>query len=231
MLRHKLITAVTKVEDADDGLVRAIVSTEAVDRDGDIIRQSGWDLDSFQKHPLLLSSHNYGRLTNQIGKWESMEVRGTQLEGVARYFIGLGNEEADWGFQLATLGQAAYSVGFIPDMDKAKRLGDEKGWEFKGQVLLEASQVTVPSNPEGLQAVKSLDLDPVVADLVSQALEATGQTDTIDLLAEMEERLRGDFRELILSTIDDKMPTPDGVPTDDPYLALKRTLEALRNGH
>ena len=44
MVRRKLIRAETKVEDAENGLVRAVVSTEAKDRDGDIVREVHWDL-------------------------------------------------------------------------------------------------------------------------------------------------------------------------------------------
>ena len=44
MLRHKLIRAETKVEDAERGLVRAVVSTEAKDRNADLIREAHWDL-------------------------------------------------------------------------------------------------------------------------------------------------------------------------------------------
>ena len=188
MLRHKLIRAETKVEDAERGLVRAVVSTEAKDRDNDIIRQEDWDLDAFQRHPVLLSSHSYGKLTNQIGEWTEMAVRRARdgkglddaggepvLEGLARYYIGEGNPEADWGFKLAEKGMAAYSVGFIPDMSKAVKLGKGDEWggfEFKGQELLEASQVTIPSNRDGLQRMKGFeDLHPVVASLVAESLE------------------------------------------------------------
>ena len=168
--RFKVIRAETKVLDAETGRVHAVVSTEAKDRDGDIIRAAGWDLGDFNAHPVLLSSHNYMQLRSQIGEWEGMKVNGTDLEGVARYYIGKGNEEADWGFHLAEMGRAAYSVGFIPDIAKAEELSDG-GLEFKGQKLLEASHVTIPSNPEALQAIKSLGLHPVLADIVGEALD------------------------------------------------------------
>ena len=177
---EKLIRAETKVEDADKGLVRAIVSTEAKDRDGDIIRQKFWELGSFEQHPVLLSSHSYGRLTSQIGEWQDMAVRGDALEGLARYYVGEGNDEADWGFNLASKGRAAYSVGFIPDMAKAVKLGkgDEwAGYEFKGQELLEASHVTIPSNHEALQRLKGVELDPVMAKIVDEALGEGGPAD------------------------------------------------------
>ena len=168
--------------DLSAGRIHAVVSTEAKDRQGDIIRQAGWDLTNFQSHPILLSSHNYGTLLSHIGEWEDMAVNRKRLEGTARYYIGEGNAEADWAFNLAKKGRGAYSVGFIPDMAKAKRLESEEGeedwfgsWEFNGQELLEVSHVTVPANPEALQQMKGLQgLHPVMAQVIRDVLEDVG---------------------------------------------------------
>ena len=161
-----------KLLDEKAGLISAVVSTEDVDRDGDIVRQGGWDLAHFSAHPILLSSHNYRGLTNQIGEWTSMKVEGTELVGEAKYYIRDGNEEADWGFKLASKGRAAFSVGFVPDMSKAKQIeaNGNISYEFQGQELLEVSQVTVPSNPQALQAMKGMHLHPEVEVLVEEML-------------------------------------------------------------
>ena len=154
------------------GLISAVVSTEDVDRDGDIIRQEGWNLTHFSAHPILLSSHNYRGLTNQIGEWTQMKVEGTELVGEAKYYIKDGNEEADWGFKLAKRGRAAFSVGFVPDMSRAKQIeaNGNISYEYQGQELLEVSQVTVPSNPQALQAMKGMNLHPDVEMLVEEML-------------------------------------------------------------
>ena len=158
--------------DEEAGIISAVVSTEDVDRDGDVIRQEGWDLTHFSAHPILLSSHNYRGLTNQIGEWIQMKVEGNQLVGHAKYYIGEGNDEADWGFKLATKGRAAFSVGFVPDMSQAKQIeaNGNISYEFHGQELLEVSQVTVPSNPQALQAMKGMSLHPDVETLVEEML-------------------------------------------------------------
>ena len=158
--------------DEEAGIISAVVSTEDVDRDGDVIRQEGWDLTHFSAHPILLSSHNYRGLTNQIGEWIQMKVEGSQLVGHAKYYIGEGNDEADWGFKLATKGRAAFSVGFVPDMSQAKQIeaNGNISYEFAGQELLEVSQVTVPSNPQALQAMKGMSLHPEVEVLVEEML-------------------------------------------------------------
>ena len=155
----KVVTAAVRKVDAAAGTVEAVLSTEAVDRDGDIIRQAGWDLKHFNAHPVLLSSHDYSSLQSIIGEWRDVRVEGKQLVGTAHYYRNEGNREADWGFTLASKGQAAYSVGFIPDMDKAVALKDSEGffphYEYNGQELLEVSQVSIPSNPEALQRMFS----------------------------------------------------------------------------
>ena len=169
----KFIRPEIKILDKATGLITAVVSTEAMDRDGDIIRQAHWDLDHFKSHPILLSSHNYRGLKNQIGEWIDMKVEGSQLVGEAKYYIKEGNEEADWGFNLAKKGRAAFSVGFVPDMAKAKQI-DSNGnlsYEFQGQELLEVSQVTVPSNAEALQSLKGIGLHPDMDDLVTELLD------------------------------------------------------------
>ena len=177
MLRTKVFRAgQMKVLDEAKGRVSAIVSSESRDRDGDVIRAEGWNLDNFMRHPVLLASHDYHSLRSQIGEWESMEVEGKTMRGVARFFIGKGNEEADWAFQLAKEKALAFSVGFVPDMDKAMPLQKDdpfgtQGLEFKGQELLEVSAVTVPSNPDALQRVaKAPNLHPVMAEIVEERL-------------------------------------------------------------
>lgn len=162
-----------KILDKANGRISAVVSTESVDRDGDIIRQANWDLDHFKSHPILLSSHNYRGLQNQIGEWTDMRVEGNKLVGDAQYYIKQGNPEADWAFVLASKGRAAFSVGFVPDMSKAKQIeaAGNLSYEFQGQELLEVSQVTVPSNADALQSLKSYGVHPDMDILIDDVIE------------------------------------------------------------
>ena len=167
---------VTKVLDEANGLISAVVSTESKDRDGDVIKAEGWNLDNFNRHPVMLANHDYHSLKSQIGVWEKMEVAGDSLHGVAKFFIGKGNDEADWAFELAKMKKLAFSVGFIPDMDKAVPLHKDdafgvRGMEFNEQELLEVSAVTVPSNPDALQRiVKSSIAEPTIKEIAEEQL-------------------------------------------------------------
>ncbi len=198
--RFKMVRPEIKSVDVENGTVTAIVSTESPDRDGDIVRASGWNLEHFNKHPVLLSSHNYGSLTSQIGEWTGMEVKGKKLQGTAKYYTASGNAEADWGFELAKRGRAAFSVGFVPDMDLAKPIGEGKNMmgplEFKGQELLEVSHVTVPANAEALQRMKGLSIDPIVEQIIGEMTikgdSLAGRLNTLIDARVTDDRSRGD---------------------------------------
>ena len=193
MLRTKVYRALSRVLDEKKGRLSAIVSSESVDRDGDIIRTEGWDMKNFNSHPVLLANHDYHSLRSQIGVWEKMEVHGDMMVGQARFFIGKGNEEADWAFELAKEKQLAFSVGFIPDMEKAVPLhkGDAfgaQGMEYKGQELLEVSAVTVPSNPDALQRlVKSANLQPVIREIAEERLTAVDESEEQGMIGRKQE--------------------------------------------
>ena len=187
MKLDKLVRAETKLLDEKEGLVEAVVSTEAPDRDGDVIRQKYWDTDNFTKHPVLLSSHDYTDLRSQIGEWQSMDIKGKKLVGIAKYYVNEGNEQADWGFNLATKQRAAFSVGFVPDWNKAAELDGADGksmfphYEFKGQELLEVSHVIVPANPEALQRMKGVKLPEPILAVVEEILAEEGKEPDISI--------------------------------------------------
>jgi len=148
----RLLKFASEVRAADDGVITAVLSTESVDRDGDIVQLSGWDLANFSKAPRLLSCHDYGQLTSQIGEWRNVRVDPERkaLIGEAHYYTGQGNPEADWAYFLATQGQATYSVGFVPKASTPRK-GANGGRVYTNQELLEVSHVPVPSQPDALQ--------------------------------------------------------------------------------
>ena len=171
----KSYRAETKAIDDQDGYIKAIVSTEAVDRDGEVILSSAWrkTIDDFMKHPVLISSHDYNDLTKQLGEWVSLEVTDEGLVGVAKYYINMGNKEADWGYQLAKEGKSAYSVGFMA-YDYQEGNGEDNAKRTYTDVeLLEISQVTIPSNRDSLVTMRSKGLNPVAEEI---AKELYGET-------------------------------------------------------
>lgn len=126
--------------------VLASLGTE--DRDQDTIASPGWVLTYFEQHPVLVDSHSYEGVLNQIGEWHDLDANNDTLRGVAEYYAGQGNATADWAAFLASKGRAAFSVGFIPMESQPRKNG---GRHYTKQELLEISHVIVPSNRQALQ--------------------------------------------------------------------------------
>ena len=159
----KTFRAEVKGVNANEGTVDLMipVSTASVDRDGEIVEPTAFKktLPKFMKRPVLVSSHDYRDLTSQIGEWTKLKITDSGVEGKPKYYINEGNEQADWGFKLASKGMAAFSIGFIP-----KEWEDGDGVKtpkrtYKEVELLEISQVIVPSNREAIQGIRSKGFD------------------------------------------------------------------------
>jgi len=171
----KTFRAEVKSVSESEGLIDMLIpmSTDSMDRDGESIDMGAWKktLPSFRKRPILLSSHNYGDLRKQIGEFTSIKASEEGLMAKPKYYINEGNEEADWAFNLAQKGMAAFSVGFIPlafDEGDGKKSPRRTYTEVE---LLEISQVCVPSNREAMQG-HSKSADPVVSQLIEDIEKA-----------------------------------------------------------
>jgi hypothetical protein len=164
---RKLTSADVKSVNVEDGTVTAVVSDESVDRDGDIIRAQGWQLDAFRALPVMLADHDYS-IEKAIGRWRDIRIDGTQMIATAEYFLNSGNDLAEKAFALAQRGLAAFSVGFKTYPEHTVRL-ESGGSEYRKQELLEISQVAIPANPHALAFAKSIgpeweddDIDEVI---------------------------------------------------------------------
>lgn len=157
----KVFASEVKSVNENEKTVVAVVSTKKTDRDGDIILPEAFKsrLKLYKDHPVFLSSHRYGSLMSQIGEAVKVSITEAGLEATFKYYTGKGNPEADWAFELAKQGIAAFSVGFIghdwePIEDKESRM--IVGRTFTDVELIEISQVVVPSNRGALQMGRSV---------------------------------------------------------------------------
>ena len=151
----------TKINKSERSTVDYI-STKAVDRDGDIVVPNGAILDHYRKNPVVLFGHNYNDLPIGKSLWIKKDEKG--LISKTQYAK---HQKAEDIFQYRSDGfPMAKSIGFIPlsvveeaDFDgldlKALELTKE---DLKGAsrvypewLMLEYSDVPVPSNPEALQ--------------------------------------------------------------------------------
>jgi len=178
---HKIFRAKIKSVDKEKYIVNAVVSDDSMDRYKECILASAYEkrLPTYKQHPILLSSHNYDKLTCQIGQAENIYIQDNKLHADFKYFVGEGNEEADWGFKLAEKGIAAFSVGFIPHgfQDPPAPDSEEfKVWpagvrrRYTEVELLEVSQVLVPANSNALQNSLIVESDPVIKSIIEQTI-------------------------------------------------------------
>ncbi len=154
----------TKFKDGERSSVDYI-TTKAVDRDGDIVVPNGAILDHYRSNPVVLFGHDYKALPIGKSLWIKIDEKG--LISKTQYASAKANPKADqiWNYRKEGFPMAK-SIGFIPleavgreDFDTLdlKALGlEEKDLEgantvFPKWLMLEYSDVPVPSNPEALE--------------------------------------------------------------------------------
>jgi HK97 family phage prohead protease len=147
---------VAKQIDVQNHVVEAYASTKDVDRDGEIILPTAWDLEGY--NGVVINSHDYETIENALGKVIEAKTDDKGLYVKIQYFVGQGNDIADWAWVLAQNGLASYSVGFIPvesipGSDNVKRI-------YTKVKLLEISQVLVPANPYAVQ--DAIEYQPLI---------------------------------------------------------------------
>ncbi len=148
--------AIKAAQDSEDsGSFKVVVSTDDLDRQGDVINQNGWDFSNFKNNPVVLWAHKYDELP--VGMAEKIYTEGGKTIAEGKFvpgsiypFAQTVRQMYDAGFLNTT------SVGYIPT-------------EMEGNVtthaeLLEFSFVPVPANAHALRLMvdKGLNLNELV---------------------------------------------------------------------
>ena len=169
-----------------------VLSTDEIDRHGDVISADGWKLDSYRNNPVFLWAHDYARpvIGRALETWTDGHRLLSQVEFAPTPFAQ----------EVAMLYGAGYqrgvSVGFKPlryEERRHEKTGAVLGIRFLEQELLEASAVPVPANRNALR--RALSEAPRVGEYLRRAnpggsaLEATwpalmAQVDELGKLAE-----------------------------------------------
>lgn len=177
------------VSEKSEDSFTAVASTEATDRHGEVVSQSGWDLKNFKQNPILLYMHDH---TKPLGKATRIWIE--KVSGKPKLmFKGMISTATDYGKAAKQLMDEgilnSFSVGFrIQEMD---------GQTITKAELHEISLVSVPANPEARRlALKSLhdsgfednvinefvepidDRDEQIETLTSRVDELTKQVET-----------------------------------------------------
>lgn len=160
-IRRAFSGSVIKSIDVDKRQIEFIISTAAVDRYGDIVEVSGWDLKAYKANPVVLFGHNSS--IPPIGKAIKTWKDGDALRSIAEF---MPQDISAFAHSIFRMYQEkflrAVSVGFKPL--KWERMKDEEGnetwaYRFFKQELLEFSAVPIPANPEALVAAREKGID------------------------------------------------------------------------
>ena len=139
---------------SDDDPLEFVLSDESVDRMGDVIRASGWDLTAFKSNPIALFGHSHDQI---IGVWDNVRVEGKRLLG--RLKLAKPGTSPLIDTVRSLIDQRilkAVSVGFQAIESTPRKSG---GYDFIKSALHEVSVVAVPANPQALALVKAINPD------------------------------------------------------------------------
>ena len=148
--------------------VRFTISTGAKDRHNSIINMKGWQLENFNRNPIVGYQHNvYGdnmcvppNPDDVLGPARAW-IENDRLMGEVTFETADINPQAEKVFRKVLNGTLrATSVGFL-EVGRGKTIQDkdDKGkvigetYHFDGQELIEFSIVNIPSNPEATRKV------------------------------------------------------------------------------
>ena len=161
-----------QIESKGDQPMPFVISTDEVDRHGDVIVAQGWQLDAYQNNPVFLWAHDYARPV--IGR--AVEVWQEPHRLLARMMFA----PTEFAQEVAMLYRNGYqrgvSVGFKPlryEERRHEKTGAFLGIRFIEQELLETSAVPVPANRNALR--RALDEAPLVGEYL-RWVDAGGHT-------------------------------------------------------
>ena len=143
----------------------AVASSSVVDRQGEIIEQTGWDLKNFKNNPILLWMHDH---TKPLGKATRVWLDKSGAKPVLK-FKGVISDATEWGRAAKQLMEEgilnSFSVGF-----RAMDIDDNTITKAE---LYEISLVTVPANPEArVVAAKALK-EAGISEEITKEFEVT----------------------------------------------------------
>ena len=148
---HYIVKRQEQTAEAEPSKVSLVASTATPDRYGDIIDQKGWQLDAYNKNPIVLLNHDSSQLP--IGRGQ-VQVKNDQL--VIDVEFDMDDPRAAEVARKTQKGfMNAVSVGFQPlqstlraELSKDSPYYGKSGQFFKSAELLEVSIVTIPANGE-----------------------------------------------------------------------------------
>ena len=123
-----------------------IISTDAIDRQGEIVDQEGWDFSNWMTNPVILDSHKYDSIDDIIGKGIGKPYRVDNGWAIDIQFAD--TNKGQLAQKLVESGMLkTVSVGFR----SLSRKPENGVMKHTKQELLEVSLVAIPANPQAVR--------------------------------------------------------------------------------
>lgn len=184
-----------KAVDADTRTITHLITTDSVDRAGDIVEPNGVVLDNYRKNPVVMVDHDY-RTEKIVGRARMIEVDDNSIAATTEF---RDTPLAVDSFNLASEGLGGWSIGFRPterhyirdgaqagcprcktEMERAtkgkkpsEKVNEGYGLHFTKWEMLEYSIVAIPANQDIVNdAVKRGLVAPDRADVFFRSRES-----------------------------------------------------------
>jgi len=157
-MRKKVLT--TEIEDTQGSGVDAVISTESIDRDGEVLVSAGMDTTEFDHNPIVFYNHDYAQ---PVGKVINIRRGKNQIDATIEFAKRPDDFNGSYfpEFVKSLVQQGivkGVSVGFVPKpggVRKASKKDREDYGEDVRQVfskwkLLEVSIAPLPANGQAL---------------------------------------------------------------------------------
>jgi HK97 family phage prohead protease len=172
----KHFTAKTAEINEEKKSVTSVITTDSVDRDGEVVLPGGISLDNFRNNPVVLWAHDYK--SAPIGKCVEVKQDSTGLRATTEF---ANTERGREAFELYKGGfLKGFSIGFIPDRSATgaptqKELQGRSDWKgaksiIRKSEMVEYSAVPIPANPQALARAWH-DHDLLISKALAQELQ------------------------------------------------------------
>lgn len=171
VIREAVIRALSQ-ENITNREAEFVISTETADTYGTVFKMTGWNLERYQKNPIVAYGHRtYSENPDMIIGTSEVFVEGEQLVGRVRFETEDVNPTAEkiWKkVQNGTLRMASIGANPVRGHWGDEKLGEDKDLiYFDEQVLLEWSIVPLGSNPDAL-ARQAQTIEEIRAEMIKE---------------------------------------------------------------
>ena len=187
------------------GDIEFILTTEVVDRDGDLLRISGISLENFLKNPVMFYNHNSWEA---IGYWRNLRIENNTLIGVPEFSKSELGEKIKSQVEDRTL--RACSIGFMIKSEGLENIDGQMVNVIYEAELYEASIVTLPANQDAIR-IKELNKGEVMEEKAGAKLSKKNK----ELLLQAVENIKA------------VMEIEEEEETEEKYIELEKQIETI----